>query len=139
MPEEKGLVIHAWCIMPSRLHMIISSEKDPLANIMRDFKRHTASMIVKAIQEIPESRKEWLIRAFQKAGKDLKRISKYKVWQDGNHPEQVLTNHFLEQKLEYIHRNPVEAGIVEEAEHYFLSSARDYVGDRGLLEVQLLE
>jgi hypothetical protein len=45
----------------------------------------------------------------------------------------------MDQKLQYLHRNPVEAGWVEEPEHYLYSSARDYAGVKGLVEVQLLE
>ena len=78
--ETKGLKIQAWCLMPSHLHMVISSEKEPLAEIMRDFKKHTSKEIVKQMDEYGESRKVWLLRAFGQAGKDLKRISDYKVW-----------------------------------------------------------
>ena len=59
----------------------------------------------------------------------------YKVWQDGNHPKQLETNQFIEQKLDCIHRNPVEAEIVDEPELYRYSSTRDYAGVKGLLSV----
>jgi REP element-mobilizing transposase RayT len=135
---EKGLVIHAWCLMPSHLHMIVSTNKEPLADIMRDFKKFTSKKVVKTIQRINESRSEWLMRGFADAGKDLKRIAGYKVWQDGNQPKGIETNAFLEQKLDYIHRNPVEAEIVDEPEYYWYSSARDYAGRKGLLKVEML-
>jgi len=45
----------------------------------------------------------------------------------------------MDQKLNYIHENPVVAGIVEQAEHYLYSSARDYCGYPGLLKIKLLE
>jgi hypothetical protein len=118
--------------------MIVSSKKEPLQDIMRDFKKHTSKEIAKCIEEINESRSEWLLRAFASAGKDLKRISGRKVWQDGNQPKGIETNAFLEQKLDYIHRNPVEAEMVDEPEYYLYSSARDYAGKRGLLKVELV-
>jgi len=136
--SNKGLVLHAWVLMPSHLHMIVSSRKEKLQDIMRDFKKHTSKEIVKCIEAINESRSEWLLRAFAGAGKDLKRISGYKVWKDGNQPKGIETNAFLEQKLDYIHRNPVEAEIVDEPEYYWYSSARDYAGKRGLLKVELV-
>ncbi len=114
--------------------MIIGSEMGNLSEIMRDFKSYTAKKIVNEISLINESRKDWLLAAFSKAGKDLKRIKNNKVWKDGNHPKEIETNYFLDQKLNYIHQNPVEAGIVEEAEHYLYSSARDYCGIPGLLK-----
>ncbi len=77
--KQKGLVIHAWCLMPSHLHVMISTGEKPGA-ILRDFKKHTNRQIVKTIGEINESRKEWILRAFSKAAPDLKRIKTYKVW-----------------------------------------------------------
>lgn len=137
--EEKGLIVHAWCLMPSHLHFIISSKDLPLKDILRDFKKFTSKEIIKTIGEINESRKDWLLRGFEKAGKDLKRIKNYKVWQDGNQPKQLLTNDFIEQKVNYIHQNPVVEEIVDEPEHYLYSSARDYAGIKGLLEIEILE
>jgi len=135
--KKKGLSIHAWCLMPSHLHLIISSQKESLASVIRDFKKHTSKRLVGEIKVCNESRKEWLIRAFERAGKDLKRISNYKVWLDGNQPKLIETNSFLQQKLDYVHMNPVAAEIVDEPEHYLHSSARDYAGIRGLIPVEL--
>lgn len=134
----KGLVVHAWCIMPSQIHLIISTTDEPLEAIMRDFKKHLAKAIIKELDLINESRREWLLRAFAKAGANLKRISKYKVWQDGNQPKQLISNKFMLEKLDYLHNNPVEAEIVDEPEDYVYSSARDYAGRKGLIDIELL-
>ncbi len=136
--SSKGLVIHAWCLMPSHLHIIVSSRDQHLSDIMRDFKKFTAKKIIKELGLINESRKNWLFQAFQEAGKHMNRIQKYKVWQDGNHPISLESNYFVDQKLSYIHQNPVESEIVEEPEQYLHSSARDYAGIKGLLEVELI-
>lgn len=125
--------------MPSHLHMIVSSKDQKLSEIFRDFKKYTSKAIVAELEQINESRREWLLKAFRKAGQDLKRISNYKVWQDGNQPKEIETNGFLDQKLAYIHNNPVESELVDEAEHYLYSSARDYCGHKGLLDVELLD
>ncbi|MEM9681039.1 MAG: transposase [Bacteroidota bacterium] len=137
--SKKGLVVHAWCLMPSHLHMIVSSVDQKLSNIFRDFKKYTSKAIIAEIEQINESRKVWLLNAFKRSGNDLKRIGIYKVWQDGNQPKEIETNEFLDQKLEYIHNNPVEAELVDEAEHYLHSSARDYCGVNGLIKIQILE
>ena len=100
--QEKGLKIHAWCLMPSHLHMIISSEKELLSAIMRDFKKHTNKKIIKELYLINESRKEWLLRAFTKSANKLKRVKSHKVWQDGNHPILLDTAIKTEQRLHYI-------------------------------------
>ena len=122
---EKGLLIHAWCLMPSHLHMIISTKDKPLPDIMRDFKKFTAKAIIKELEVINESRKEWLLRDFAKYGKELKRIGHFKVWQDGNQPKLLESNSFIDEKLNYIHHNPVEDEIGDEAAHYLYFSARD--------------
>jgi REP element-mobilizing transposase RayT len=61
--------------------------------------------------------------------------TKLSVWQYGNHPE-VYSNKFMWSKLDYIHLNPVRAGIVEKASHYVYSSASNYVSDSGLLKIE---
>ncbi len=73
------------------------------------------------LQEINESRQQWLMRAFTKAGEKLNRVQQYKVWQDGNHPIHLDTNYLQAQKLHYLHQNPVQSEIVEEPEQYLYS------------------
>jgi REP element-mobilizing transposase RayT len=53
--------------------------------------------------------------------------SKYQVWQDGSHPEAIYSDDFARQKIEYIHNNPVKAGLVSKAEDWSYSSARAYL------------
>ncbi len=138
--KEKGLVLHAWCIMPSHLHLILSMQgNEQLSSIVRDFKKFTSKAIIEEIESINESRKKWLLREFKEAGVHLKRISNYKVWQDGNHPVELDTNKMLDQRLSYLHNNPVEQGIVFRAEDYCYSSAVDYCGEQGLLEIEKIE
>ena len=60
-------------------------------------------------------------------------------WQEGNHPERLISNQFIDQKLNYIRNNPVEEMIVSEAEDYLFRSARDYAGVKGLLDVELMD
>ena len=134
---KRGLVIHAWCIMPSHIHLIISSDAD-LSAIIRDFKKLTSKRIVEEIRVTNESRKEWLLRAFVKAGIGLKRITNNKLWQDGNHPILLDSAEMVRQKVDYIHNNPVKDEIVDEPEFYWYSSARDYTGKKGLLDIELL-
>ena len=127
--------------MPSHLHFIISSKdsNESLGGFMRDFKKLSNKKIIEEINLINGSRKEWLLRAFQNAGKKLKRIKSNKMWQDGNRPIELDNNFILQQKLDYIHNNPVEAEIVEEAVDYKYSSAKEYVElKRELLEIELL-
>ena len=87
------------------------------------------------IQDEPESRKDWMLNIFEFAAKQHKRNEKYQVWTHENHAEIVFSNKFIDQKIRYIHDNPVRAGIVVKAEDYLYSSARNYVGLPGLIEI----
>ena len=138
--KEKGLVIHAWCLMPSHLHMIVSTRQAKLSDIMRDFKKFTSKELIKTIEHINESRKDWILELFGEVADHLKRVSNYKVWQDGNHPELLHSAKYTRQKLDYIHDNPVADEIVDEPEDYRYSSARDYYSKRkGYLELEIME
>ena len=125
---HKGLQIHAWCLMSSHLHLLasVAYEKPALPDIMRDFKKFTSKKIIETIEAINKSRKSWLLDKFEFAGRFNTKIKDYKVWQDGYHPVACFSKDFLEQKLDYIHNNPVKASLVREPNHYALSSAIDY-------------
>ncbi len=139
--REKGLVVHAWVIMSSHFHMIVSRKSDTLLEeILRDMKKFTSFKLLQAIKENgSESRQEWMLKLFSQHGGKNSNNSKFQFWQQDNHPVELSTNEMMDQRLDYIHNNPVEAGYVEFPEEYLYSSARDYCGRKGLLDVQLLE
>ena len=138
--KNKGLRVHAWVIMTSRVHLIVSSEKDKLEGIIRDFKSFTSRKIKEAIKEnIQESRREWIIWMMERAGKQNKNNKGWQFWQQHNKPIELWDTYMLEQKLNYLHQNPVENGFVINAEDYLYSSAIDYADGKGLLEITKIE
>ena len=108
--------------------------------IIRDFKKFTARNILKAIEEEPESRKDWMLYRFEYAGKFMKRIEKYHFWQDSNHAIYLdpFKPEMMDQRMKYTHENPVRAGIVDNDEDYLNSSARDYCGRKGLVNIEFV-
>ena len=139
---EKGLIVYAWVIMSNHMHIIWRAKEGyQLSEIIRDYKKFTAKRILKMIEEGSESRKEWMLNRFEESGKNLKRIKKYKFWKEGNHAIYLgeLDTGMMEQKLDYIHDNPVKAMIVHNAEDYVFSSAIDYTGNMGLVKLTLIE
>ena len=136
--KNKGLNIYAWCLMSNHLHMIASADEDIyLSDILRDFKKFTSKEIVKAIQDNPESRRDWMIDRFQFKANYMKNVD-YKFWQEGNEAKEIFTEEFLLQKIEYIHNNPVVAEIVDNPIDYKYSSACNYAGEKGLIDVILV-
>jgi len=121
--------------MPSHLHLIISALKESHSDIIRDFKTFTSKKFTDQIKSGNDSRKDWLIRIFGEETMKSNRKEKYKVWQNGNHPVQLDTNVMIEERLNYIHDNPVKAEYVYKAEDYVYSSAIDYADGKGLLEI----
>ena len=61
------------------------------------------------------------------------------MWQPESHPIELTNNTIAHQKLAYLHNNPVEAGFIIKAEEWLYSSAVDYNGGKGLLEIIQLE
>jgi len=119
--KEKGLEVYAWVLMTNHLHAILSSSKDDLSNIIRDFKKFTSTQIIEAIEQNGKESKSrwllWLLKQKTDAGGDKKQL-----WQSGNHPEEIRTEKFYKQKMQYIHQNPVRAGWVRNEEVYEWSS-----------------
>jgi len=138
--QSKGLIIHAWVIMSNHIHLIASTkENHSLSDILRDHKKYTAKQIIKKIQENPEeSRKNWMLWLFASHGNRNPNNKEYQFWQQDNHPIELDTTEMMDQRLEYLHNNPVKAGLVYEAEEYPYSSAIDYAEGKGMLEIALL-
>ncbi|WP_420581312.1 REP-associated tyrosine transposase [Reichenbachiella sp.] len=136
--SNKGLNVHAYVIMSNHWHAIVSSNDTKLGEIMRDLKKFTSKRLLETIGQINESRREWMLKKFEYAAKRVRKGVNYKVWQDGYHPVHLSTNEMIDQRLNYIHLNPVEEGYVYEPKHYVYSSAKDYAGLPGLFVLQML-
>jgi len=125
--KHKGLKLYAFCLMSNHIHLVCQTpEPFLMTNFIRDFKKHTAKIVLRKMTEEPESRRIWMLDQFHYAGKYDKRITTYKFWQEGYHAIQLDSNEMIDQKIEYVHQNPVRALIVEQAEDYLFSSARNY-------------
>lgn len=135
----KGLQVWAYVIMSNHIHCILSTKNNNLPDILRDFKRHTASHILKAIQAPSESRRDWMMKRFEFAARSNVRNTSHQFWMHDNHPEELLTTKFTVQKLDYIHLNPVRAGWVDKAEDWIYSSARNYMYQPALMEIDVMD
>jgi REP element-mobilizing transposase RayT len=139
--QEKGLLLYAWCIMSNHLHFIASSKNADLSGVLRDFKKFTSKEVIKAIENnSSESRRNWMLSIFRNAGETNSRNKDYQFWRQDNHPIELYSSAFTVQRINYIHQNPVRAGIVEKGEDYRYSSAKDYFQGKkcGLIDICLL-
>lgn len=110
--------------MSSHIHLIARRNDGDLTELLSRFKSTTAKKLLKLIAEHEhESRREWLLYLFEYFAKPLKQQEKYMLWQKTNHPVSLWTPSVVHQKMEYIHMNPVVAGLVTEPHHYRNSSA----------------
>lgn len=138
--KEKGLDVYGYCIMTNHLHLIIGSETNELSDIVRDFKSFTSREIRKLIEgHSGESRKSWMLSLLKNAGLQNKRNKDWQLWQQHNHPIELNTMERFEQRLNYIHNNPVKAGVVGQPEDYLQSSARQYQGLEGYIDIKIPE
>jgi REP element-mobilizing transposase RayT len=128
--QHKGLVVYGYCLMPSHAHLIIGRNGDyNLDEILRDFKAFTSQSFHKIIpntMKIQESRKEWMLPIMERFGIQKKHNKGFQFWQQHNKPIEIWSPEVFDQKLSYIHYNPVASGFVGQPEHWLFSSARNY-------------
>lgn len=135
--HHKGLEIFSWCsrqLSGDKSCPLLgrATGQESFSEILRDFKKFTSNAVTKAIKENEkESRKEWLLEQFTTD-------QGYRFWRSDNKPIEVWSNKVIQEKLNYIQYNPVEEGLVFRSEDYVYSSAVNYSGLNGLLEITLL-
>ncbi|RKR06002.1 REP element-mobilizing transposase RayT [Flavobacterium sp. 90] len=137
--KNKSMEIYGYCIMSNHIHLIFRFGNGDPSGLMRDFKGFTSKKLLKAIIENPqESRKEWMLWMMQRAGKKNSNVKNLQFWQQDNHPIEIWSLTVFEQKLKYIHQNPVKSGFVIDAVDWKYSSARNYSNnDHTILEIHL--
>lgn len=137
--KEKGLVLYAYCMLSNHIHMIVNTnEPFLLKDTIRDFKKFTAKKIVTQIQNEPESRREWMLKLFEEEAEPSKKHKNYKFWQEGNHAIELYSEKFVWDKINYIHNNPVRAGLVKNAFDWVYSSATNYQEIESIIEVETI-
>ncbi len=120
--EHKGLKIYAWVILDNHFHAILSAPD--LAGTLTDLKRFTARAL---LLQIKKEKREWLLNQLAYYCAAHKTSSEHQVWQEGVHPQELDTDAMMEQKLDYIHNNPVVRGLVVGPEHWRYSSAHEWL------------
>jgi putative transposase len=128
--QQDGLKIYAWVILENHLHIIAQS--NDLDKDIQRFKSYTAKQL---LQYLTDHNIKTLLDQLAFYKKAHKIQTEYQFWQEGAHPELIQSQEMMQQKIIYIHENPVKRGYVDLPEHWRNSSARDYLGFEGLLPI----
>lgn len=131
--KNKGLNVYAFVIMKNHIHLVMNSENDNLSQTICDFKKFTSKKIVEQI--IKNNPEDPMLVAFKKQASTHSRNENYQFWMQKSHPIELYSNKFIKQKVDYIHNNPVKAGVVDNPEDYLFSSARNYADMEGVIDV----
>jgi len=126
---QGGLVLYGYVILENHCHLV--GRSPDIGKTMASFKSYSAGAIIKRLTECHSPVLELIV--FHKARHKTDR--EHQVWQEGSHPEQIEGEAMMLQKLEYIPANPVARGYVDDPLHWRYSSARNYAGMEGLIEV----
>ena len=139
--ENKGMILFSYVIMSNHIHLILRTDSEKgLSFLIRDYKSYTAKKIIQEIKDSEiESRREWMLRLLKYYAKYNSNNQEYQLWKQDNHPIELISPKWINQKLDYIHHNPLKAGNVDRIEDYRYSSGSNYVNRSGLLEIELLE
>ncbi len=127
---KDGLKVYAYVVLENHCHFVVQSKA--LDRDISRYKSYTAKQIIQYLAKNNVKQILEQLAFYKKAHKDDRA---YQFWQEGVHPELIQGEEMMRQKIDYIHHNPVKRGYVDKAEHWRYSSARDYLGQQGLLEV----
>jgi REP element-mobilizing transposase RayT len=120
--EHKALRIFGWVILDNHFHAVVAAPE--LTRVIADLKKFTARRV---LEQLESDNREWLLKEFVHYRAHHKTSSEHQVWQEGFHPQEILDDAMMLQKLDYIHNNPVTRGLVASPEHWRYSSAHEWL------------
>jgi len=132
LQKERRIIIHAYVLMENHLHLVAASEN--LSKEVANFKSFTAR---RSIDFYRERGNQFILEQLALHKLAHRSDRDYQFWQEGVHPEQIHSQEMYEQKIRYIHYNPVRRGYVDEPEHWRYSSARNYANLEAVLDLDL--
>ena len=132
LQQQKRILLFAFVIMPSHLHAILKPESYPIGEILQQFGSFTAHEILIKLREQNQTE---LLHLFEKEKRDQRH--EHSIWQDIQ-AKNIYSMNFLQQKLEYIHQNPVSKDwkLAKDRADYLYSSAGYYdYGRKPIIEI----
>ena len=138
--EQKAMELFAYCILPSHVHLIFRDKNHDPGKLIKELKTFTSKKLRQLISDNPqESRIEWMLWMMKKAGIKNSNVRYSQFWQQHSKPIELWSNEVIQQKMDYIHNNPVESGFVTKPHFWKHSSAVNYCGELGAIEIDRLD
>ena len=131
LQQKDNLKLYAYVILENHLHMVVQS--NDIDKSMKAFKQYTAKALLELLKK---ENVKMILDQLQFYKKAHHKATDYQVWEEGYQPKLIQTDAMMISKIKYIHQNPVKRGYVDEERHWRYSSARDYVGEKGLIEIE---
>jgi len=128
--QHRDFTLYAYVILENHLHMVAQAPN--LSKEIASFKGWTARRLIDALQAQGAKR---ILKQLAMHKPLHKTDRRYQLWEEGSQPKQIQTQDMMRQKVDYIHLNPVKRGYVDKGEYWRYSSARDYLGEKGLVSV----
>lgn len=139
--EHKGLSVFAWSLMTNHLHLLVQARGGySMGEIENEYKSFTTQKILEDLSVEPDIRRQWILERFELCSNTMGSLKKFQLWQNSSNPVYIdlKKTRTLIEYIQYVHDNPVRDRVVTAAEDYLYSSARDYAGMRGLVNIARL-
>jgi putative transposase len=130
MQQQGRLTVYGYVLLEDRFHLVASA--DDLGKEIDALKSATTGRIIESLRQ---RRSRGLLGQLNRCQAEDQAEGTYRLWEDGDPPELIQNKEAMQQKLEFIHRNPVERGYATDPTDWQYSSARDYAGQPGGLPV----
>ncbi len=139
--KYKGLELHAWSVMSNYFQIIYKSKEGKPKELIQDIKAWAAPRLHQALLSSPhETRRGWILQELELSRKYYEDTQSIQLWKNPTFHFELQNAKMVQQKLDFIHQGPVKARIVQQAELYRYSSARDYItGMPGLIEIDKID
>ena len=126
--------LYAYVLMPNHFHLIVHTPVGKsLSDFMRDLKKYSSIQIKEELEN--DGKQEFINILMMKSG-----FGGYKLWMDRFDDVILYTDKVIQTKVDYIHNNPVKAGLVKMVTDWKYSSARNYyLGDHSVIKVGIWE
>ena len=137
--KKYDFVLMGYVIMPNHVHLLLwwDKEKKPglsVSKIMQGLKGATARRIIDLVQD--KGLERMLQSTHRNAdSKSRRRNLRYRLWQPGFYDFNIYNEEKLLEKLDYIHGNPVRAGLALSPRDYDWSSYSEYFEEEGQKEL----